>query len=67
MFEHKIKSGPLLLCIVRSDDRKKAINEAVKLAVEFQEMGFCPEIHDVDAESWELVDEVQNWEKERVH
>jgi hypothetical protein len=66
MFEHKIKDGVLTLCIVKSEDRKAAINAAVKRAVEFQEMGFSPEITNVDAESWALVDDVQNWQKATV-
>lgn len=63
MFEHKIKDGLLLLCIVKSNDRKAAINAAVKRATEFQEMGFAPMIDNVDAETWALVDDVHDWGK----
>lgn len=66
MFEHKIKEGLLTLCIVKSADKKAAINAAVKRAIEFQEMGFCPEITDVDAETWALVDDVEGWGKETI-
>jgi hypothetical protein len=66
MFEHKIKDGLLLLCIVKSHDRKAAINAAVKRAVEFQEMGFAPMIDNVDAETWALVDDVHDWEKSTI-
>lgn len=67
IFEHKIKDGLLLLCIVKSEDRKAAINMAVKRAVEFQEMGFSPMIDNVDAESWALIDDVDGWDKGRIH
>lgn len=66
MFEHKIKDGVLTLCIVRSADRKAAINAAVKRALEFQEMGFTIEITNVDAETWALVDDVDGWPKATV-
>lgn len=66
MFEHKIKDGLLLLCFVKSEDRKAAINAAVKRAVEFQEMGFAPMIDNVDAETWALVDDVPHWGKARM-
>jgi hypothetical protein len=66
MFEHKIKDGLLTLCIVKSADRKAAINAAVKRAIEFQELGFVPMITNVDKETWDLVDEVHDWPKATV-
>jgi len=67
MFEHKIKDGVLTLCIVKSEDRKAAINAAVKRAIEFRDMGFSPMITNVDDETWALVDNIHDWQKVTVH
>ncbi|MBB3411279.1 hypothetical protein FHT87_005232 [Rhizobium sp. BK316] len=63
MFEHRIKHGIVTLCIVKSEDRKAAINAAVKRVIEFQRKGFTPRITNVDAETWALVEDVHNWPK----